>query len=214
MIERTMNRIYTEMEHAREKAFQSIWSNQIDAVFSDVAEYYDRANVYATLGLIDRLRRRFLSTMDYLPGAKVLDVCAGTNVIGIDLFSPEAAQPGSLRRRLKQGDATGRQATRRRPGAAHQFGDLRCPRAAVPGRLFRRCDAAMGDAASACAQGVFSEIHRASLGGHFDHCDMLRPQVKLVEKLYFLYLNKVPDVGFARIRWERLGCLECRSYFV
>jgi hypothetical protein len=46
-----MNRIYTEMEHAREKAFGSIWSSEIDAVFSDVAEYYDRANVYATLSL-------------------------------------------------------------------------------------------------------------------------------------------------------------------
>jgi hypothetical protein len=32
-----MNHIYTEMEHEREKAFQSIWSNEIDAVFSDVA---------------------------------------------------------------------------------------------------------------------------------------------------------------------------------
>ena len=58
-----MNRIYTEMEQAREKAFQSIWSSEIDAVFSDVAEYYDRANVYATLSLIATLRRRFLSTM-------------------------------------------------------------------------------------------------------------------------------------------------------
>lgn len=89
MIERAMNPIYTEIEHARERAFQSIWSNQIDAVFSDVAEYYDRANVYATLGLIDRLRRRFLSTMNLQLGAKVLDVCAGTNVIGIDLLKKQ-----------------------------------------------------------------------------------------------------------------------------
>ena len=81
-----MNHIYTEMEHEREKAFQSIWSNEIDAVFSDVAEYYDRANMYATLGLIETLRQSFLSTMDINPGAKVLDVCAGTNVIGIDLL--------------------------------------------------------------------------------------------------------------------------------
>src|SRR5476651_2033312 len=85
-----MNHIYTEMEHAREKAFQSIWTNEIDAVFSDVAEYYDRANVYATLGLIDTLRRRFLATMVIEPDdAKVLDVCAGTNVIGIDLLKKQ-----------------------------------------------------------------------------------------------------------------------------
>ena len=44
------------------------------------------SNIYATLGLIESLRRRFLSTMDIRPGAKVLDACAGTNVIGIDLL--------------------------------------------------------------------------------------------------------------------------------
>src|ERR1700693_3237540 len=81
-----MNQIYIDKELARAQAFQSIWSNQVDAVFSDVAEYYDRANVYATLGLIETLRRRFLCTMDIAPGANVLDVCAGTNVIGIDLL--------------------------------------------------------------------------------------------------------------------------------
>src|ERR1700719_1447901 len=84
-----MNRIYTEMEDAREEAFGSIWSSEIDVVFSDVAEYYDRANVYATLSLIDTLRRRFLSTMEIKPGAKVLDVCAGTNVIGIGLLKKQ-----------------------------------------------------------------------------------------------------------------------------
>ena len=81
-----MNQQYIAMSTPARRAFQSIWSNEIDEVFSDVAEYYDRANVFATLGLIDSLRRRFVSTMDIKPDAKVLDVCAGTNVIGIDLL--------------------------------------------------------------------------------------------------------------------------------
>jgi demethylmenaquinone methyltransferase/2-methoxy-6-polyprenyl-1,4-benzoquinol methylase len=84
-----MDSIYIEREQARERAFHLIWSNDIPDVFRDVAKYYDRANVYATLGLIDGLRRRFISTMKIEPNARTLDVCAGTNVIGIDLLKRE-----------------------------------------------------------------------------------------------------------------------------
>ena len=84
-----MNRSYIEKEDARRRAFDTIWSNEIDAVFADVAHYYDRANVYATLGLLTPLRRSFVSTIDVYPGERVLDVCAGTNVIGIDLLKRE-----------------------------------------------------------------------------------------------------------------------------
>ncbi len=81
-----MNWSYVAQEQARAQAFESIWANDIDAVFSDVARYYDRANIFASLGLLNILRERFLSTIDIRPNQKVLDVCAGTNVIGIDLL--------------------------------------------------------------------------------------------------------------------------------
>jgi demethylmenaquinone methyltransferase/2-methoxy-6-polyprenyl-1,4-benzoquinol methylase len=37
---------------------------------------------------------------------------------------------------------------------------------------------------------MFGEIHRVlKPGGHFYHCDMLRPSNKIVEKLYYAYLR-------------------------
>ena len=84
-----MNQQYIAMEQAREQAFESIWDEDINAVFADVAKYYDRANVFATLGLLNYLRDRFLATIDVQPAQRVLDVCAGTNVIGIGLMRRE-----------------------------------------------------------------------------------------------------------------------------
>ena len=84
-----MDYTYAEREYARSRAFESIWSNELDDVFADVARYYDRANIFATLGLLPHLRRRFVATMDIRPNDRVLDVCAGTNVIGIDLLKRE-----------------------------------------------------------------------------------------------------------------------------
>jgi demethylmenaquinone methyltransferase/2-methoxy-6-polyprenyl-1,4-benzoquinol methylase len=50
-------------------------------------------------------------------------------------------------------------------------------------------------------------------GGHFYHCDMLPPQVKLVEKLYFLYLKMCLTL-VSRAFGSGSAALECRSYFV
>ena len=86
-----MSYCYAGKENDREKAFEPIWSKELDAVFSDVARYYDRANIFASLGLLNRLRDRFISTIETHPGHKVLDVCAGTNVIGINLLRKQPA---------------------------------------------------------------------------------------------------------------------------
>src|SRR3990172_12112750 len=85
----TMNYCYVGKENDREKAFKTIWSNELNAVFSDVARYYDRANIFASLGLLNRLRDRFISTIDIQPHHNLLDVCAGTNVIGISLLKKQ-----------------------------------------------------------------------------------------------------------------------------
>ena len=87
--ENPMDSSYADREFARSAAFERIWTEVINDVFADVAKYYDRANVFATLGLIDPLRRRFIATMDVRPHDRVLDVCAGTNVIVIDLLKRE-----------------------------------------------------------------------------------------------------------------------------
>src|SRR3954463_12867010 len=81
---------YDERERRREQAFELIWSERINGVFSDVASYYDRANTVATLGVIDPLRRQFVSWMNIPSAARLLDVCAGTNTLGREV---QAANP-------------------------------------------------------------------------------------------------------------------------
>ena len=82
---------FNKNESDRRQSFSGIWNGELDKVFADVAKYYDRANVIASLGLLGVWLKRFVSTIDVKPGDKVLDVCAGTNVMGIALLKK---QPG------------------------------------------------------------------------------------------------------------------------
>ncbi len=192
-----MNRIYTEMERARETAFQSIWSNEIDAVFSDVAEYYDRANVYATLGLIETLRQRFLSTMDIKPCAKVLDMCAGTNVIGIDLLKKQPDLEVCAVDRSKAMQGVGRRLAESQGLRIHS---VICDVHELP-FPDNHFDVVTLQWATRHLRAlkVFSEIHRVlKPGGHFYHCDMLRICLTLVSRAF--------GSGSA--------ALGCRGYFV
>ena len=80
---------FLDREIIRKQEFEEIWSNLLDDVFADVAAYYDRVNMVASLGLLNKWRQRFISTIDTCPGQRALDVCAGTNVIGRALLSRE-----------------------------------------------------------------------------------------------------------------------------
>src|SRR5512135_1548299 len=76
-------------EALREQRFSTVWTNDLNDVFADVAPYYDRANYIASLGLWGWFLRSFMATVDVKPGQRVLDVCAGTNAIGIALLERE-----------------------------------------------------------------------------------------------------------------------------
>ena len=76
-------------EIAREELFNVVWTRELNDVFADVAPYYDRANFIASLGLWGWFLRKFMATVDIRPGERVLDVCAGTNAIGIALLKRE-----------------------------------------------------------------------------------------------------------------------------
>lgn len=199
-------------ESARSQAFEAIWAKELDDVFADVASYYDRANAFATLGLIDPLRRRFVSTMELRPREKVLDMCAGTNVIGIDLLKREpgldvhafdkseamqevgarAAQAQGLRIKSFIGDA------HRLPFPDNHFDVVTLQWAT----RHLRAMAALG------------EIRRVlKPGGRFYHCDMLRPANKVVQQAYYLYLRAcvaVISTAFDSAPAAR----RCRRYFV
>jgi demethylmenaquinone methyltransferase/2-methoxy-6-polyprenyl-1,4-benzoquinol methylase len=76
-------------EHVREQRFNTIWTRELNQVFADVAPYYDRANQVASLGLWNWFLDRFMFTIPVQPRQRVLDVCAGTNAIGIALLKRE-----------------------------------------------------------------------------------------------------------------------------
>ena len=203
---------FKDKEDTRRKAFEAIWENQINDVFADVAEGYDRANDYASLGVLKGLRRRFIATIDVEPGQRVLDVCAGTNVIGIELLKK---QPSLDVYAVDRSDAMQRVGSDRASRQGFEIKGHICDVHQLPfpdnhfdvvtlqyaTRHLRVID-------------VFSEINRVlKPGGHFYHFDMLRPANKIVEDAYCLYLKGCLKV----ISWAiRSGpeAVACREYFV
>jgi demethylmenaquinone methyltransferase/2-methoxy-6-polyprenyl-1,4-benzoquinol methylase len=207
-----MNQRYVSKELAREQAFESIWAHDIDAVFADVAKYYDRANIFATLGFLNHLRDRFLATIEVQPAQRVLDVCAGTNVIGIGLLKRQPTLDVYAVDRSKAMQEVGRDSARR-----HGF-EIKGTICDVHGLPFpdNHFDVVTLQWATRHLRviDVFSEINRVlKPGGHFYHCDMLRPANKTVERIYYLYLKAC--VGIISTAFKSgAAALKCRTYFV
>jgi len=207
-----MKYTYIGKEQAREQAFESIWNNDLEEVFSDVASYYDRANRYASLGLLDSLRHRFISTIDLEPHHKVLDVCAGTNVIGIDLLKKQPKLDVHAVDRSTAMQAVGRDLAKSQgmqikgyicdvhelPFPDNHFDVVTLQWATRHLRVIK----------------VFSEINRVlKPGGHFYHCDMLRPANRIVEELYCAYLKACLTLVSGAFRVGPAS-MRCRDYFV
>lgn len=208
----SMNYCYAGKESDREKAFNAIWSNEINAVFSDVARYYDRANNYASLGLLNRLRNRFISTIDIQPQHKVLDVCAGTNIIGISLLKKQPELDVYAADRSIAMQQVGRD---RALHHGFQIKSFICDvhHLPFPDNYF---DVVTLQWATRHLRviNVFSEINRVlKPGGHFYHCDMLRPANKLVEQAYYIYLKLLMGV-IPRLFRSGPASLKCRDYFI
>ncbi len=207
-----MNLNYIGKEHAREKAFEAIWNNDIDDVFSDVASYYDLANNYASLGLLPGLRNRFIASIDIQPRHKVLDVCAGTNAIGINLLKK---QPNldvyAVDRSVAMQEVGKDRAERQGFSIKGHICDVH--ELPFPDNHFDVVTLQWATRHLRVIE-VFSEINRVlKPGGHFYHCDMLRPANKMVEEFYCLYLKACLSL----ISWAfRCGpvSLKCRNYFV
>jgi demethylmenaquinone methyltransferase/2-methoxy-6-polyprenyl-1,4-benzoquinol methylase len=199
-------------EIAREEQFGNVWSGELNDVFSDVAPYYDRANYIASLGLWGRFLRQFMATVDVQPGERVLDVCAGTNAIGIALLRREP----SLEVHAVDRSAAMQEVGRRNAEALGFH--IRSTITDVHNLPYPddHFDVVTLQFASRHlrVRRVFSEIQRVlKPGGRFFHCDMLRPGNPTVEQLYYAYLRFcLWFTGF--LFRSGPAALNCKEYFI
>ncbi|HEV8095966.1 MAG TPA: class I SAM-dependent methyltransferase [Burkholderiales bacterium] len=199
-------------EIAREQQFNTVWTKELNDVFTDVAPYYDRANFVASLGMWDKFLREFMATVDVRPGERVLDVCAGTNAIGIALLKREPTlEVHAIDRSAAMQDVGQRNARTLGLQIRSVIDDVHT--LPYPDNRF---DIATLQFASRHlrVRRVFAEIRRVlKPGGRFYHCDMLRPSNPVVEQLYYAYLRFCLNFTGFLFR-SGSAALNCREYFI
>jgi demethylmenaquinone methyltransferase/2-methoxy-6-polyprenyl-1,4-benzoquinol methylase len=199
-------------EIAREERFNVVWTRELNDVFADVAPYYDRANHIASLGLWGWFLRQFMNTVDVRPGERVLDVCAGTNAIGIALLHRVPSLDVHAIDRSAAMQEVGRVRAEahgfRIRSVIHDVHTL-----PFPDNSF---DAVTIQFASRHLRirRVAEEVRRVlKPGGRFYHCDMLRPGNRVVERLYYAYLRFcLWFTGF--LFRSGPAALNCKEYFI
>lgn len=199
-------------ESVREQAFADIWSNEINGVFADVAGYYDRVNRVASLGLIDWFRKSFIATIEVKPEQRVLDVCAGTNAVGIALLKKQPSLKVHAVDRSEEMQRVG-QMNAKALGFHIDSTITDVHTLPFPDNHF---DVVTIQFASRHLKliTVIKEIKRVlKPGGHFYHSDMLRPSNRLVEKAYFAYLTACVSVVAWAFKSNRYA-MGCKKYFV
>jgi demethylmenaquinone methyltransferase/2-methoxy-6-polyprenyl-1,4-benzoquinol methylase len=199
-------------EQTRELLFNTVWTRDLNDVFADVAPYYDRANHVASLGLWNWFLSNFMSTIEVRPGQRVLDVCAGTNAIGIALLRREPTLEVHAIDRSAEMQEVGRQRAQELGFDIHSvIGDVHS--LPFPDNHF---DVVTLQFASRHlrVRWVFGEIYRVlKPGGHFHNCDMLRPDNPVVEKLYYAYLRFC--LAFTGLVFRSsTAALNCKKYFI
>jgi demethylmenaquinone methyltransferase/2-methoxy-6-polyprenyl-1,4-benzoquinol methylase len=199
-------------EIAREERFNAVWTQELNDVFADVAPYYDRANYIASLGLWGWFLRQFMNTVDIRPGERVLDVCAGTNAIGIALLRREPTlEVHAIDRSAAMQEVGRRNAEALGMRIRSVIEDVHT--LPYPDNTF---DVVTLQFASRHLRirRVASEIRRVlKPGGRFYHCDMLRPGNRVVERLYYTYLRFcLWFTGF--LFRSGPAALNCKKYFI
>ena len=199
-------------ERARRDEFTPVWRDTLDAVFADVAPYYDIASDVASLGLCSRWRRRFTKSVEIGAGDRVLDVCAGTNGVGISLLK---RQPDIHVSAIDRSAAMQEEGQKRAQAGGFKIESFVKDVHALPFP-----DASFDVVTLQFASRhlrvveVFSEIHRVLRpGGAFYHSDMLRPENRLVAALYGFYLKACVS-GTALAFRSGTAAWSCRNYFV
>lgn len=203
---------FSTREQQRKYEFSKVWKNKLDAVFKDVAPYYDFASNLASLGLCSRWRKRFTSFIEVERGDTVLDICAGTNGVGISLL---LRQPDLRVFALDRSEAMQKVGRTNAEALGFHIESVieDAHKLPFPDNSF---DVVTLQWATRHLRVVdsFSEIRRVlKQGGRFYHCDMLRPENKLVEFLYGAYLKTCVSTTALVFRSGK-EAWSCRDYFV
>ena len=172
----------------RQQRFGKVWSQDLNGIFADVAPYYDRANLVASFGLWNRILGSFMSTITLRPGMRTLDVCAGTNAVGIALLKREPTlEVHAMDRSAAMQDVGRQRAQARGFHIDSTIGDVHV--LPFPDNHFDIVTIQWASRHLRLKE-IFPEIRRVlKPGGCFHHCDMLRPANPIVEKLYYAYLR-------------------------
>lgn len=199
-------------ELAREERFNIVWTQELNDVFADVAPYYDRANYIASLGLWGYFLRQFMSTVDLNPRERMLDVCAGTNAIGIALLKREPTLEVHAIDRSAAMQEVGRQRAEALGFRIHSVIDD-VHTLPYPDNTFDIVTLQFASRHLRIRR-VAEEIRRVlKPGGRFYHSDMLRPANRTVEKLYYTYLRFCLWFTGTLFRSGR-PALNCKDYFI
>ena len=199
-------------ENLREEQFKAVWNNDLEEVFANIAPHYDVANYVASFGLWGWFRRRFMKTIALRPHERVLDVCAGTNAIGIALLEREPTlDMHAIDRSAAMQDVGSRNAAARGFHIHSSIGDVHT--LPFPDNYFDVVTLQFASRHLRIRQ-VFTEIQRVlKPGGRFYHCDMLRPTNPLVGTVYYLYLRFTLWFTALVFRAGKVA-FGCRDYFV
>ncbi len=203
---------FSAREGVREHKFKNVWTKELDEVFADVANYYDRANFIASLGLWKWFRDSFVATIDLQSSQKVLDVCAGTNAVGIALLQKQSDLDVFAMDRSKAMQEVGRKlAAEQGVHIESVIGDVH--ELPFPDNHFDIVTVQWASRHLRVME-VFGEIKRVlKPGAHFYHCDMLRPSNKMVENMYYTYLRACLTVTGWIFR-SGPAALNCKKYFI
>jgi demethylmenaquinone methyltransferase/2-methoxy-6-polyprenyl-1,4-benzoquinol methylase len=199
-------------EAVREERFSDLWTNELNDAFADIAPYYDRGNQIAALGLWNTFLRRFMQSVDIKPKQKVLDVCGGTNAVGIGLLTREPGLKVHAMDRSAAMQEVGKQRAEARGFHIDStIGDVH--RLPFPDNHFDLVTLQYASRHLRVKE-VFTEIHRVlKPGGSFYHCDMLRPANPVVKTLYYTYLRG--SLNFTSLLFNsNASAKNLRQYFI
>ncbi len=203
--------IFEQREKHRYSLFSHTWRELIPKVFKDVPKYYRLGNIVASFGVWELWVWQFIRTIELKPDYKVLDVCAGTNDIGIRLLRKQPTICVTAIDRSEEMQNEGRSRAKKYgvhiQSVIHDVHELPFPKNSF--------DVVTLQAASRHLQldKVLPEILRVlKPGGVFYHCDMLKPTNRIVEWFYVRSL-RVTVAWTALIFGSTEDSRKCRNYF-